>query len=223
MSLSSTSGYLQFVYVSKNDLGQLEGRVTKQIMSVECLKLATSMLVETYKEESAWQRPPVPPYTLYWDILYHACQLVQPASPSDLSWCAMGSSAAPLLAVVFGVYSRVHGTRSLVGEEQALSVCKDENMKRYFLWIQSIQQFIQEWQNKIAQNDCTMKELLGYASAEISLSKIAQSVLVEATINVEDTVQLKTRMSLLCEGVRDLLIKKWQDNERCGSTVCTHT
>ena len=192
-------------------------------MSVECLKLATSMLIETYKEEPAWQRPPDPPYTLYWDILYHASQLVKPASPSDLIWCTVGSSAVPLLAQVFTVYNSVYGTRSLVGEEQALSACKDENMKRYFQWIQSIQQFICEWQNKIAQEDCTMKELLDYASAEISLRKIAQSVLVEATINVEDTVQLKTRMNHLCDGVRGLLIKKWQDNERCGSIVCTCT
>ena len=211
------------MYVSKNHLGQLESRATKPIMSVECLKLATSMLIETYKEEPAWQRPPDPPYTFYWDILYHACQLVKPASLSDLNWCTVGSSAVPLLAQVFSVYSRVYGTRSLVGEEQALSACKDENMKRYFQWIQSIQQFIREWQNKIAENDCTMKELLDYASAEISLSKIAQSVLVEATINVEDTVQLKTRMNHLCDGVRGLLIKKWQDNERCGSIVCTCT
>ena len=106
-----------------------------------------------------------------------------------------------------------------MGEEQALSTCKDENMKRYFQWIQSIQQFIREWQDKIAQEDCTMKELLDYASAEISLRKIAQSVLVEATINVEDTVQLKIRMNHLCDGVRGLLTKKWQDNERCGSTT----
>ena len=216
--------FFQHVYVkNKSDLGQTDRTFTKTINSVDCLKMATSMLVKKYKEEPAWQRPPDPPYTFYWDILYHACQLVQPASPSDLSWCTVGSSAVPLLAMVFSAYSRVHGTRSLVGEEQVLSACKDENMKRYFLWIQSIQHFIQEWQNKIAQNDCTMRELLDYASAEISLSKIAQSVHVETTINVEDTVQLKTRMKDLCVGVRDLLIKKWQDNERCGCTVCTLT
>ena len=198
-----------------NDLKDLDRRDTaKVVSSIECLKLVLPLLVRKYKEEAAWTTPPAPPYTYYWDILRHACQLIKPTSYSDPEWCTIGSVAIPHLAQVFAVYSELHNTKSLTMEDEALSQCTDENMKQYFQWVQSVQEFIRQWQDKIVTNDWTQTELLNYANIQVSLSKIAKALFIETTVDAEHTEELKKRMASLCDSVESLLVRGSKETER---------
>ena len=99
-------------------------------------------------------------------------------------------------------------------EGEALSECSDENMKQYFQWVQSVQEFIRQWQHKIVTNDWTQTELLNYANVEVSLSKIAKALFIETTVDAEHTEELKKRMNDLCDSVQSLLVRESKETER---------
>ena len=186
------------------------------VQEVETLKLVLAKLCARYKDVTSWDTPLTVPFTWYWEILDKNCQLVKPDSGSlDLSWCTDSHTGVALLAQVYSVYSKVFSVTFLQGMPDAVEKCKNDHMRKYFQWVQEIQQFICSWEQKIANGDWTEEELFEYASIAIPLHKIALSLQIEALEVSLDTVsQMKTEMQALKPSVKDTLICIDSDGRR---------
>ena len=194
--------YLQKAHLSKLSRGQ-------DAQEIEVLRIVLAKLVAHYKEPTSWETPPTVPFTWYWEILDKTCQLVKPVVGSfDLSWCHEGQMAVSLLAQVYSAFSEAFSITSLPSIPDTVKQCRDDHMRRYFEWVQGIQQFIRSWQQKIIDEDWTEEEILLYANMAIPLHKIAVSLHIEALeVHMEDVTSLKTVMQKLKPLVKDTLIR----------------
>ena len=201
--------YLQKAHISKIFRGQ-------EALEIEALKIALARLVARYKEPTSWDTPPTVPFTWYWEILARMCQLVKPdKEPFDLSWCHDGQMAVSLMAQVYSTFSEAFSVTSLQSVPDAVKQCRNAHMRRYFEWVQGIQEFICAWQFKIMDEDWTEEEILDYANMSIPLHKIAVSLHIEAlVVSMEDFTSLKTNMQKLKQLVKDTLIRIDSDGRR---------
>lgn len=201
--------YLQKGHLSKLTRGQ-------DAQEVVTLHIILAKLCAHYKDSTSWGTPLTVPFTWYWEILGRTCQLVKPGTGSlDLSWCSDGHMAVSLLAQVYSVYSEVFSVTSLQSVPDAVEQCKDVHMRRYFQWIQEIQQFIRSWEQKIINGDWTEEEIKLYANMAIPLHKIALSLHIEALeVDLEIVTHMKTEMQALKPSVKDTLIRIDRDGRR---------
>ena len=202
---------LQFVYLRKAHIIKLFHDQDAQ--EIKVLHIALANLVAHYKEHASWGTPPTVPFTWYWEILARTCQLVKPDKGSfDLSWCRDGQMAVSLMAQVYSTFSEAFSVTFLQRVPDAVKQCRNAHMRRYFEWVQGIQEFICAWQQKIMDEDWTEEEILDYAKMSIPLHKIAVSLHIEALeVCMEDITRLKTDMQKLKSLVKDTLI--WIDSK----------
>ena len=197
---------LQFVYLQNANISKLSRSQDAQVMEV--LRILLAKLVAHYKEPASWGTPPTAPFTWYWEILARTCQLVKPNKGSfDLSWCSEGQVAVSLLAQVYSSFSEAFSVKSLQSVPDAVKQCGNDHMRRYFEWVQGIQEFICAWNHKIIEEDWTEEEIMHYATMSIPVHKIAVSLHIEALeVCMEDVTSLKTDMQKLKLLVKDALI-----------------
>ena len=193
--------------IQKVHLSQLS-RV-KAPQEVETLRIVLSKLCAHYKEVTSWDTPLTVSFSWYWEILAKTCLLVKPDIGSlDLSWCRDSHMAVSLLAQVYSVYSKVFSVTSLQSVPDVVERCKNDHMRKYFQWVQEIQQFIRSWEQKIINGDWTEEEILDYANMAIPLHKIALSLHIEALeVSLDTGLQMKTDMQALKPSVKDTLIR----------------
>ena len=202
------------MYLKKAHLSKLS-RV-KDPQEVETLRIVLAKLCAHYKEVTSWDTPLTIPFSWYWEILARTCQLVKPGIGSlDLSWCTDSHMGVAMLAQVYSVYSKVFSVTSLQRMPDAVEQCRNDHMRKYFQWVQEIQQFIRSWEQKIINGDWTEEEILDYANMAIPLHKIALSLHIEALEVSLDTVsEMKTEMQALKPSVKDTLIRIDRDGRR---------
>ena len=123
--------------------------------------------------------------------------------------------AVSLLAQVYSTFSEAFSVTFLQSVPDAVKQCGNDHMRRYFEWVQGIQEFICAWQQKIMDEDWTEGEILDYANMFIPLHKIAVSLHIEALeVSMEDFTSLKTDMQKLKPSVKDTLIRIDSDGRR---------
>ena len=214
-TLYIVSFQLQFVYLQKAHIPKLtRGKETQE---TKVLHIVLARLVAHYKKPTSWGTPPADPFTWYWEILDRTCQLVKPPNKGsfDLSWCHEGKMAVPLLALVYSAFSKAFSVTSLQNIPESVSQCGNGHMRRYFEWVQEIQEFIRAWQQKIIDEDWTEEEIKLYANMAIPLHKMAQSLHIEALeVSIGDVDSLKTEMQNLKLVVKDTLIRIDNDGRR---------
>ena len=174
-------------------------------MEFEVLQHVLAVLTAHYKKPHSWETPPTIPLTWYWEILDRMCQLVKPSVRSlDLTWCHEAQMAVPLLAQVYSAFSEAFSYTLLQCIPNAVKQCRNDHMRRYFEWVQGIQQFILSWRKKIIDQDVTEEEILEYANMTIPLHKIVVSLHIEALeVHAENVTSLKTilqKLKLLVNG-----------------------
>ena len=197
-------------------------------MEFEVLKFVLAELTTHYQTPQSWDTPPAVPLTWYWEILDRTCQLVKPVKGSlDLSWCHEGEAAVPLLAQVYSAFNKAFSKEfiatPLPSIPNAVKQCRDDHMRRYFEWVQEMQQSIHSWQQKILGEDWTDKDIKDYASVTNPLHKIAVSLHIEALeVRMEDVESMKTEMQELKPLVMDTLIRIDSDRRRymCVHALC---
>ena len=214
-TLCIVSFQLQFVYLQKAHIFKLTRG--KKAQETDVLRIVPTMLVAHYKEPTSWGTPPAVPFTWYWEILDRTCQLVKPPVKGsfDLSWCHEGQIAVSLLAQVYSAFRQAFSVTSLQNVPDAVSQCGNDHMRRYFEWVQEIQEFIRAWQQRIIDADWTEEEIKLYVNMAIPLDKMAQSLHIEALqLSIEDIASLKTEMQNLKQLVKNTLIHIDNDERR---------
>ena len=202
------------MYLQKAHLSKLSRGMDTQ--EVKTLQTVLSKLCVHYKKVTSWSTPVTVPFTWYWEILAKTCQLVKPDIGSlDLSWCRDSHVGVSLLTQVYSVYSEVFSVASLQSVPHAVEKCRNDHMRKYFQWVQEIQQFIRSWEQKIISEDWTEEEILDYLNMAIPLHKIALPLHIEALEVGLDTVsEMKTEMQALKPSVKDTLIRIDRDGRR---------
>lgn len=202
--------YLQKAHIPKLTRG-------REAQETEVLRVVLAKLVAHYKEPASWRTPPSVPFTWYWEILDRTCQLVKPPIKEsfDLSWCHEGQMAVSLLAQVYSTFSEAFSVTSLQNVPGAVSQCGNVHMRRYFEWVQEIQEFIRAWQQKIIDADWTEEEIKRYANMANQLDKMAQALHIEALqVSIEEVASLKTEIQNLKPFVKSTLIRIDNDGRR---------
>ena len=202
--------YLQKGHIPKLSRG-------KEAQETEVLRVVLAKLVAHYKEPTSWGTPPTVPFTWYWEILDRTCQLVKPPIKGsfDLSWCHEGQMAVSLLAQVYSTFSETFSVTSLQCVPDAVSQRGNDHMRRYFEWVQEIQEFIRAWQQKIIDADWTEEEIKLYANMVNQLDRMAQSLHIEALqVSIEEVASLKTEMQNLKPFLKNTLIRIDNDGRR---------
>lgn len=214
-TLYIVSFQLQFVYLQKAHIPKLTRG--KEAQETEVLRVVLAKLVAHYKEPAFWGTPPADPFTWYWEILDRTCQLVKPPIKGsfDLSWCHEGQMVVSLLAQVYSTFSEAFSVTSLQYVPNAVSQCGNGHMRRYFEWVQEIQEFIRAWQQRIIDADWTEEEIKQYANMANQLDKMAQSLHIEALqVSIEEVASLKTEIQNLKPFVKNTLIRIDNDGRR---------
>ena len=214
-TLYIVSFQLQFLYLQKAHIPRLSRGQDAQ--ETEVLRVVLAKLVAHYQKPNSWGTPPAVPFTWYWEILDRTCQLVKPPVKGsfDLSWCREGQMAVSILAQVYSAFSEAFSVTSLQNVPDAVSQCGNDHMRRYFKWVQEIQEFICAWQQKIIDENWTEEEIKQYANMAIPLHKMAQSLHIEALqVSMEEFTSLKTEMQNLKPLVKDTLIRIDNDGRR---------
>ena len=189
----------------------------KKVQETEVLHVVLANLVAHYKEPTSWGTPPADPFTWYWAILDRTCQLAKPPIKGsfDLSWCHEGQMAVSLLAQVYSTFSEAFSVTSLQYVPDAVRQCGNGHMRRYFEWVQEIQEFIRAWQQRIIDADWTEEEIKQYVNMANQLDIMAQSLHIEALqVSIEDVASLKTEMQNLKSFVKNTLIRIDNDGRR---------
>ena len=181
----------------------------KDTQEVKNLQIVLSKLCAHYKEVTSWSTPVTVPFTWYWEILDKACQLVKPDTGSlDLSWCRDSHMGVALLAQVYSVYSEVFRVTSLQSVADAVEQCRNDHMRKYFQWVQEIQQFIGSWEQKIINGNCTEEEIFMYAGEAIFLHRIALSLhIASEEVSLATITHMKTEMKKLKLFVKKTLVR----------------
>ena len=205
------------MYLPKQDLIKSTSRRGPVAMEFEVLTFALAKLTGHYQIPQNWNIPPAIPFTWYWEILAKTCQLVTPSVGSmDLRWCHEGRAAVTLLAQVYSAFCKAFSVnRSLQQVPDAVERCKDVYMRRYFQWVQQLQNFISAWRQKIIEEDWTEDEILHYANMAVCVQDIAMALHVEALqVRMEDVTDMKTNMQKLKPFVKETLIRIGSDGRR---------
>ena len=205
------------MYLQKKDLIKSTLRHGPVAIEFEFLTFALAKLTGHYQIPQNWNIPPAIPFTWYWEILAKTCQLVTPSVGSmDLEWCHEDRAAVTLLAQVYSAFCKAFSVnRSLQQVPDAVERCKDVYMRRYFQWVQQLQNFISAWRQKIIEEDWTEDEILHFAAIAVNVQNIAVALHVEALqVRMEDFIDMRTSMQKLKTFVKETLIHIGSDRRR---------
>lgn len=185
----------------------------QDVPEIKLLNIVLEKLLAHYKVLASWDTQLTVPFTWYWEILYNTCQMVKPDVASlDLSWCSEGEVAVLHLARLYSVYIEKFNVTFQQSVPDAVAQCKNDHMRKYFQWIQEMQQHIHSWERKVRSGDWTEAEIKDYARIAKPLHNIARFLHMEV---IEEVIaKMEREMRNLKSIVNETIIRKDTEGRR---------
>lgn len=170
---------------------------------------AVSVAVDNLKCNSTWvEREPSVRQTFCLDFVNSCCALIK-ASQNTFDWVEKYLNLIHRLGAIYCSYATKKGLTTLLSAlPEEVTMNSSSAVKRYFLWIQNIQNIVSTWKRNLISNAANYDEIHGYIHKQQKIYEIAQHVsATELVVSEEDLTCLNNTFLEKFEELNILLLK----------------
>ena len=163
-------------------------------------------------QKSSWVECTSPRQKFCWGIITAACYKL-PISNRSFYWVIKFQAINKQLAAVFRDYcdsQHFSGQKRLLAKEipKEIEKCRWDNVKKYFQWIQAVQDNLLHWQEKFQNKKINYDEIVMYADCNEAIYAHAKAFCAETyVISSNQISRCKETFSLLFEKLNCYLLR----------------
>ena len=154
------------------------------------LKAMVSGAVRTLSTDMSWREGISPRQNFCWGIVANCCSKI-PSTLDSFEWLDLYSYLIDQLAHVYHAYCNVMqlGQAQRVLSQHPVPRHPSPDVKKYFDWIQKVQDMLLKWKEKLVSQDANYDDILLYASHQTCLQALGQKVYVSSAVVDSQIVQ----------------------------------